>query len=85
MVCVFVVLKHRIKDPGLLKVGVLQTFISDSKVDADYTQSDTSSAERIKFLTDHVTGKNTFELFDRSSHISKSFKFFCFFTKHTDE
>jgi ABC-type bacteriocin/lantibiotic exporter with double-glycine peptidase domain len=33
-----------------------------------YTQSDTSSAARVKFPTDHVTGKNKPELFDRSSH-----------------
>jgi hypothetical protein len=85
MVRVFAVLNCRIEDPDLLNVGILQTFISASKINADYTQSDTSSAARVKFLTDHVTGKNKSELFDRPSHISKYFKFYCFFTKHKDE
>jgi hypothetical protein len=74
MICVFAVLKYRIKDPDLLNVGVLQTFISAFNINADYTQSDTSSAARVKFLTDHVTGKNKSEFFDRSSHISKPIK-----------
>ena len=85
MVCVFAVLKYRIKEPDLLNVGVLPTFIAASKVSADYTQSDTSSAARVKFFTDHVTGKNKSEFFDRYSHVSKSFKFFRFFKKNKDE
>ena len=85
MVCVFAVLKFRIKDPDLLNVGVLQTLISASKVNAEYTQSDTSSAARVKFLIVHVTGKNKSESFDRSSHAPKYFKFFCFFMKQKDE
>jgi hypothetical protein len=77
MVCVFAVLKYRIKDPDLLNVGVLQTFISASKVYVDYKQSDTTAAARIKFFTDHVTGKKNSEFFEGSSHIRGSFQKFC--------